>query len=169
MAQAQSRERYGNIDHGLSSVDESSVITDTDNTDIRPQNELGYKSHIEPEHRPAFGNGIDLSEYIIYSMDAEKYLASFRITDLLLPGSQRPGRDDGNGLIMIGVKKPYYSISRSPYIKGRLDFRLGGSFFGVENRGLIAITYYLRTEKTLRDLSSSVTIERLSFSVNFPF
>jgi hypothetical protein len=102
-------------------------------------------------------------------MDAEKYLASFRITDLLSPGSQRPGRDDGNGLIMIGVKKPFYSISRSPYIKGRLDFRLGGSFFGVENRGLIAITYYLRTEKTLRDLSSSVTIERLSFSVNFPF
>jgi hypothetical protein len=169
MAQAQPSERFEIVENGSSSADESPAITDANKNNLKLQNELGYNSHMESELRPEFGNGIDLSEYIIYSMDTEKYLASLRITDLLLPGRQQPGRNDRKGLIMIGVKKPFYSISRSPYIKGRLDFRLGGSFFGIENKGLITIAYYLRTEKTLRGLSSSVSFERLSFSVNFPF
>lgn len=156
------------IGSGSSSSDERATTTNTDKNKIESRNESDPGTHMENELRPDLV-GVDFSEYFIYSKNAEKYLASVRITDLLWPGNRREGQDAGDGLIMVGVKRPYYSISRSPYIMGKLDFSVGGSFFGVENRGLITISYNLSAQRTFRELSSSVSIEYFSFSIRIPF
>jgi len=168
-AEAQSDERSDYFKEGTLAENESPATVDSDTSNLKIENKLGYKGRIPAETPADFEKNNDLSEYIIYGTDTEKYMASFGIAELLWPRHQGSGRAGRNDLLMIGVKKPYYKISQNPYIRGNLDFRLRGSLFGLENKGLITIAYHLRTANGLRELSSSVSFERFSFSINIPF
>jgi hypothetical protein len=139
-----------------------------DGHNLTIENDIGYEKHMEREPLPEFNDNNDLTEYYIHSPDSKKYLASIKIDRLFRPGREDVDRAGGSGLLMIGVKKPYYRLSRTPYIRGKLDFSLRGSFFGIENRGLITFSYSLESENRFKELSSSIFIERISFSINIP-
>lgn len=167
-AKAQSWGRNDTAEDGSSEVDESPAVGDQESGNLKPQKELEVDNRIPSGPRPEYENRVDLSEYFVEEVNDEKYLASLKIPELFWPPDSGAGRGIRKSHFLIGVIKPDYGLSGKPYIRGKLDFSLGGSFFGIENKGLITISYYLRAENNLGELSSNVSFERLSFSISIP-
>lgn len=168
-AESQPDKTSDSLKEDAAAADNNLLRIVTDSSNLKIENKLSY--YVGSAARPLFDGEYDsdLSEYMADLNGERKYLASFGIVELLWPRRQVGGRYGGNDLIMIGVKKPSYRLSKNPYIRGNLDFSLGGSLLGLENKGLITVSYQLKTADDLRRLSSSISFERFSFSINIPF
>ena len=147
-------------------ADGSKGINDSENNNLEVKNEIGFEAYILEFERAGNQNKYDFSDYY-YKYD--RYIASIKIDKLLWPktaGNRWAGK---NGLILIGVKKPYYRIDRNPRVKGKVDLKMEGSIFGMENRGLITISYDLRSQDTYRRISTSISFYSFSYSIIIPF
>ncbi|UCC80671.1 MAG: hypothetical protein JSW64_04735 [Candidatus Zixiibacteriota bacterium] len=99
----------------------------------------------------------------------ERYVASISIDGLLRSapaGKYSPGK---NGQILIGIKKPYYRFDRYFLVRGKVDLQMGGSIFGLENKGLISVAYDLRGKNIYRGVSTSVSFDSVIYRIVIQF
>jgi len=166
-AQPSERSEYFSRDTVANDAYPGIAVSNTDSLKI--ENKVVRGNFLRVDTSPDIKYRGDLREYFNSGNGVEKYMVSVDLGDLLWSARHDEGSGNGRGFIMIGLKKPYYRISGAPFITGRLDLRLAGSFFGIENRGFITLSYDVRTESRLRQLSSKITFEQISFALYFPF
>ncbi len=99
----------------------------------------------------------------------ERYMASIKIDGFLRSGPPGDNSARKNGLILIGLKKPYYRLDRNPHVNGRVDLQMAGSIFGVENRGSVSISYDLRSKDDYRRISTSLSFDSFLYRITIPF
>ena len=165
---AQSGERSEYFSSDTSTVEVDQGITDTDIGGLKIENKIVRGNLPWTDTSPELEYGGASKGYHDDGNSAGKYMVSVDLGELLWSGRREEGGESTGSSIMIGLKKPHYRISEAPFINGRLDLRLAGSLFGIENRGFITLSYDLRTERRLQQLSSKIAFEQIRFALYFP-
>jgi len=166
IAQSSERSEYFSMDNSADDADIGNV--DSNIGGLKIENKTVRGNLLRTDTSPELEYGGDLKGYHDAGGSAGKYMVSVDLGELLWSGRRGEGGDSPESSFMIGLKKPYYRISGAPFITGRLDLRLAGSLFGIENRGFITLSYDVRTERRLRQLSSKIAFEQISFALYFP-
>jgi len=155
-----------NVRNGAITADGSKGINDSENNNREVKNGIGFEPYIQEFEWAGNQKKYDFSDY---GNKSDRYIASFKIDGFLWPetaGSRWAGK---NGSILIGVKKPYYRIDKNPRIKGKVDLKMEGSIFGMQNRSIITISYDLRSEETYGRISTSISFYSFSYNITIPF
>lgn len=168
-ATAQSGGRSEYFSRDISADDADTGIADSNIGGLKIENKMVRGNFPRADAGPEIEYRENLKANHDAGDSAGKYMISVDIGDLLWSGRRDEGGDGPGSSIMIGLKKPYYKISGAPFITGKLDFRLAGSLFGIENRGFITLSYDVRTERRLQQLSSKIAFEQISLALYFPF
>jgi len=166
---AQSGERTEYFFQDISTDDLDAGIADSDIGGLKMENKAVRGNFPQADASRGINYRGEMREYSNSGSKAEKYMVSVDLGELFGSGRRNEGSGNGGSSVMIGLKKPYYRISGAPFITGKLDLRLAGSLFGIENRGFITLSYDVRSERRLQQLSSKIAFEQISFAIYIPF
>lgn len=112
---------------------------------------------------------LGLSDYDRDPADRYKYMVKIKIDELIWPRNKLGYTSEDNNMILIGVPRPSYRLKGNPYIKGRMDLRIGGSLFGLESAGLFTLGYDFRSDSIIGRISSSFRLDKVSYSLIMHF
>jgi hypothetical protein len=97
-----------------------------------------------------------------------RYIASVKLEDLLGFAPKGNHLQAKNNTILIGVKRPSYRLRGNPYVRGNIDLNMGASIFGVNNRGLVTVSYYLKSDESYSRISTTLSVVGFSYKFIIP-
>ena len=97
-----------------------------------------------------------------------KYIASIRLEELLGHRPEKGHLAPQNGSVLIGIKRPSYRLVGRPYVRGNVDLRMGASIFGLDGRGLVTVSYYLKSDDSYSHISTTLSLVGFSYRFIIP-